>query len=147
MATQAAPATSVEVRRTIRAPQQRVFDAWTKPDEVKRWHSPGPSVVREADMDLRVGGAWSLLMHNAQGEDHWVRGVYREVDPPRRIVYTWGWDTPGRATNTVVTVEFHDRGGSTEVVVRHDGLATADDRERHTMGWEAGLGKLEAMFA
>lgn len=142
-ATSAIPA--IEVRRTIRAPQQRVFDAWTRAEEIKRWHAANTSAVLEASADLRVGGAWAVLMHNQLGEDHWVRGVYREIDPPRRLVYTWSWDTPGRAKDTLVTVEFIDRGNATEVVVRHEGLADQESRDRHTMGWEAGLANLDAM--
>ncbi len=149
MATAQSPAapTAVEVRRTIRAPRQRVFDAWTQAEELKRWHASTQSQPLDASTDLRVGGAWSLLMRNQLGEDHWVRGVYQEIDPPRRLVYTWGWDTPGRAKNTVVTVEFLARGDATEVVVRHEGLATQEDRDRHTMGWEAGLVHLEAALS
>src|SRR5262245_40600129 len=85
------PAPTLEVRRTIRAPRQRVFDAWTKAEELNRWHSPGPSTVDLAEVDLRVGGKWRIDMRGAGGEAWQVHGVYREIDPPRRLVYTWSW--------------------------------------------------------
>lgn len=137
----------LEVRRTIRAPQQRVFDAWTKAEELKRWHVGGATVITSASTDVRVGGAWSLLMRNQAGEDHWVRGEYREVDPPKRLVYTWNWDTPDRVKNTLVTVEFRAAGDATEVVVRHEGFADEMQRVMHEAGWNAGLANLASMFA
>ena len=83
------PNTVVEVRRVIRAPRQRVFEAWTKPEELKRWHAPGPMTVSLAEVDLRVGGRYRIHMVAPSGEEHRVVGTYREVDPPRRLTYSW----------------------------------------------------------
>ena len=89
MPTQAAAApTILELRRTIRAPRQRVFDAWTKPEELKRWHAPGPLTVDNAEADLRPGGKWRVLMRSPDGQIFDVSGVYREIDPPKKVVYT-----------------------------------------------------------
>ncbi len=141
--TTAATDTTVEVRRTIRAPRQRVFDAWTTPEDVKRWGAPGPVEVELSEIDLRVGGAYKLYMLGPDGSKHRAHGVYREVDAPRRLVYTWTWETEPDVVDTVVTVEFNDVGnGATEVVIRHDGLGTAKQRESHGQGWTGILEKL-----
>jgi len=109
---------TLEVRRTFRAPRQRVFDAWTKAEELKRWHSAGPTTVDATEVDLRVGGKWRVDMRSPEGRTYYVSGSYREIDPPNRLVYTWKWDTD--LDYSVVTVEFHDLGNATEIVLRHD---------------------------
>ena len=81
---------SIEVRRTIRAPRKRVFEAWTKKDEIVRWHAPGPLTVSLAEIDLRPGGAFRIHMRDPEGKNFCVSGVYHEVDPPRKVVYSWG---------------------------------------------------------
>ena len=142
----AAPS-GLEVRRTIRAPQQRVFDAWTKPEELKRWHAPGPLTVSLAEIDLREGGKYRIHMRAPDGTEHKVSGVYREVDPPRRVVYTWGWDGDHPVKNSVVTIEFHDLGNATEVVLKHGGFPPGEEQANHEKGWIGIMDKFEAQFA
>ena len=136
---------TLEVRRTIRAARQRVFDAWTKPEEMKKWSAPGPMVAPFAEIDLRVGGRFQVHMRGPDGAEHRVAGVYREIDPPKRLVYTWMWEAkPGE--DTLVTVEFIDLGDRTEVVLRHTGFPTAKERDNHETGWLGCMTKLEALF-
>ena len=135
----------VEVRRVIRAPRERVFQAWTTPEDVKRWSSPGPVEVVSSEIDLRVGGRYTLNMIAPDGGHHDAYGEYRVIDPPRRIVYTWSWVQEAEVRDTIVTVEFNDLGANgTEVVLRHEGLATAKQRESHGAGWTSILDKLAA---
>jgi uncharacterized protein YndB with AHSA1/START domain len=98
--------------------------------------------TRLAEIDLRVGGAYRIEMKGPDGSEFRVFGTYREIDPPRRLVYTWSSETSADVVDTLVTVEFHDRNGSTEVVLRHDGLPTEQSRARHTQGWNGSLLKL-----
>lgn len=133
----------LEVRRTIRAPRQRVFDAWTKTEELKAWHAPGPLTVSFAEIDLRPGGAYRIHMREPDGKEHCVSGVYREVDPPRKVSYTWGWDGDHPVKDSLVTLEFHERGTSTEVVLRHEGIIDDAERANHEKGWTAILDKFE----
>jgi uncharacterized protein YndB with AHSA1/START domain len=137
----------VEVRRTIHAPRQRVFDAWTKAEEIKAWHAPGPMTVSRADIDLRPGGAYRIHMVAPTGEEHRVVGTYREVDPPRRVVYTWQWETGIDQTVTTVSLDFIERGADTEVVLRHEGFSRDEARASHEQGWTAIMDKLAAHFA
>ena len=141
----AAPPT-LQVRRTIRAPRQRVFDAWTKAEEIRKFHAPGPLHVSLAEIDLRVGGKYRIVMVEPDGKVHGVSGVYREVDPPRKVVYTWGWDGDHPVKDSTVTIELFERGDSTEVVLTHSGIAHDEERGKHTHGWTAIMDKLEAHF-
>jgi uncharacterized protein YndB with AHSA1/START domain len=140
------PQPTLEVRRVIRAPRQRVFDAWTKADEIKKWHAPGPLSVTQADVDFRVGGAYRIHMTEPDGKEHRAVGVYREIDPPKKVVYTWTWENDGHVKDSVVTLEFLERGDSTEVVLRHDGLPNEKERTDHGHGWSAILDKLAAEY-
>ena len=146
MATRVAPVPTLEVRRTIRAPRQRVFDAWTKAEELKKFHAPGPMHVSVADIDLRVGGTYRIVMVDPNGKEFSVTGVYREVDPPRKLVYTWSHDWDSVVKNSLVTLEFLERGDATEVVLTH---VIADDKERasHTEGWTSIMDKLAAAYS
>ena len=137
---------TLQVRRTIRAPRQRVFDAWTKAEEVKKWHAPGPLHASLVEIDLRVGGHYHIVMVEPDGKEHSVSGAYREVDPPRKVVYTWSHDGDHAIKDTLITVEFLERGDSTEVVLTH---AIADDKERasHAQGWTSILEKLDAAYS
>ena len=146
MATETATATSLQVRRVIKAPRQRVFEAWTKPDELKRWHAPGRLTVSLAEIDARPGGKYRIHMQQPDGVEHKVSGVYREVDPPKRLVYTWGWDGNHPVKNSVVTIDFVERGNATEVILTHDGFPSTEERDDHEKGWTAILEKLEAAF-
>ena len=133
---------ALEVRRTFNAPRRRVFDAWTQADEIKKWAAPGAMTVAHAESDLRVGGKYRIHMRAPDGQEHRVFGVYRVVDPPKKVVYTWTWETAPDVTNTIVTVEFHERGKATEIVLRHEGLDTAEQRKRHEEGWVGCLDKV-----
>jgi uncharacterized protein YndB with AHSA1/START domain len=84
-------------------------------------------------------------MREPDGKEHRVSGVYREIDPPRKVVYTWGWDGDHPVKDSLVTVEFHEQGDATEVVLTH---AIAHDQERanHEKGWASIMDKLETHF-
>jgi uncharacterized protein YndB with AHSA1/START domain len=97
------------------------------------------------EVDLRVGGRYRIHMREPEGKEHRVVGVYREVDPPRRLVYTWTWETDPIVTDSIVTVEFNERGGSTEVVLRHEKLPTVEKRDGHNAGWVVCLEQLETV--
>jgi uncharacterized protein YndB with AHSA1/START domain len=134
--------TSLRIERSFDASPEEVFDAWTNPEVLKRWwavHPDGSTPI--ADVDLRVGGRYRLAMENPDGERHTVCGEYREVERPNRLVYTWQWelDSGEPAHISSVTVEFHERGDQTSVVLDHTGLPDIESRDRHAQGWSACL--------
>jgi uncharacterized protein YndB with AHSA1/START domain len=105
--------TTLCIRRTFPAGRDRVFRAWTNPQELKRWSAPSDEyAIPAVEVDLRVGGRYRIEMRSASGEPHCAFGVYREVRPPERLVYSWAWEDKPERGDTVVTVEFFERGAS-----------------------------------
>ena len=125
----------------------RVWRAWTEPERLKRWFTPAPWTTTECEIDLRPGGAYRIHMRAPDGTEHRVSGEYRVVDPPRKIVYPWGWDGDHPVKDSLGTIEFHERGAATEVVLTHSGITHELERANHGKGWTAILDKLEATYS
>ena len=95
---------------------------------------------------MRIGGRYHMVMKSPDGEEHDVSGVYREVVPQRKLVYTWAWkSTPER--ESLVTVELKQDGGGTLLTLTHEHFFDADARDRHQHGWEGSFGRLEQYLA
>ena len=141
----------IVVRQRVSASLETCFRAWTSAEHVERWWSPTPTArCTLCEIDLRVGGRYRIHMSDPANDLHCeVEGVFREVAPPRRIVYTWNASTnDGEVENTLVTVEFHARtDAETEVVVRHTGLPHAPIRDGHRDGWEKMLASYASYLA
>jgi len=134
--------TRLAIRRSYDAPVATVYAAWTDPQQMRDWMGPsdafGPSDVT---MDFRVGGRYRIVMHAANGETHRVGGVYRDIVPNRRLVYTWAWESsPER--ESLVTVEFRSAGQRTELVLTHERFADTEARDKHQHGWNGCLDRL-----
>ena len=139
--------TSLRLTRIIIAEPKAVFDAWTRPEQLNQWSAPEGMDVA-AEVDLRVGGRYRLRMTNADGEVFTATGEYREIEPSRRLSYTWSWEETGNDHyETLVTVEFHDRDGATEVVLTHELFPDAGIAGKHSEGWTSCLNRLEVVFA
>ena len=143
---QTAPVT-LRLTRSFAAPREKVFRAWTDPEALKQWAAPGDLTTPLAEVDLRVGGRYRIHMRTPDGTAHKVTGVYQTVDPPRRLVYTWFWENKPEQGDTLVTVEFHERGSATEVTLTHERFPSGDVRDRHEQGWMGCLEKLGALLA
>lgn len=142
MATAIDETTSLQVRRIYQAPVAAVYAAWTDPEQVNQWMAPSDDFGKtEAAIDLRVGGRYCIVMHGPDGEVHRVGGVYREVVPDRKLVYTWAWEsTPER--ESIVTIEFKPSGQGTELVLTHERFADTEARDKHQHGWNGCLERL-----
>jgi len=137
---------SLRLSRVIRADRQAVWDAWTRPEHMKKWSCPAPGGVQSVTSDFRVGGSFSIAMV-VDGSAYTAFGTYKEIDEPRRLVYTWDWrEGDHRVGETLVTVELEERDGSTEITLVHEGFATAEGRSGHEEGWGACLAHFEAIF-
>jgi uncharacterized protein YndB with AHSA1/START domain len=135
----------VDLTYVFDAPRDAVFRAWTDPEELKEWWGPGEFTTPHAEVDLRPGGGYVLVMQPPGGEPMRLAGTYRQVEPPERLVYTWRWETGNPDTmESVVTVEFHDLGERTEVVLTQEGFAPETPLEMYSVGWEGGFAKLAA---
>lgn len=120
---------------SIKAPADRVFDAFTQPAaRLVWWNLDGRFHTRQMDSDLRPGGTWAMRGTGPDGGPFTITGQYRIVDRPRLIVFTWLPDWQGDATESEVRVEFTEANGATHVRLTHSGLTT--DRSRHShRGW------------
>jgi uncharacterized protein YndB with AHSA1/START domain len=122
------------------APRERVFAAWTEPEQLEQWWGPGRFRTARADVDLRPGGRYELVLEPGAMR---VVGEFREVVAPERLVYTWQWVAGVPDTReSLVTVEFHDLGARTEVVLLHDRFAGPGPVDMYDAGWASGLAKL-----
>lgn len=146
MATQTATKPSLTIKRRLKAAPAKVFAAWTDPEKVKHWMGPGEVKLVSAECDLRVGGRYRWLMRAPSGEEHDVSGVYREIIPDRKLVFTWSWKTmPER--ESLVTVAIEPDGGGSLLTLMHEQFADEDARDRHNAGWTGALDKMERMLA
>jgi len=136
---------SLTLKRRLRALPAQVYSAWTEPEKVKRWFGPGDVEIVLAEFDTRVGGRYRIVGRSPDGEEHDVSGVFREVIPGERLVYTWAWrSTPER--QSLVTVEFRREGEGTLLTLRHEDFFDEPARDRHNAGWTGSLAKLERYF-
>jgi uncharacterized protein YndB with AHSA1/START domain len=140
------PIDGVAVKRMLRAPCARVFEAWTRSDLMARWFFPGEGWTVAASADLKVGGRYEVDMRDSEGARHRQFGEYREVVPVSRLVFTWNCPELGVA-NSVVTVELKDLGDRTELVLTHELPPDPKIRSGHEEGWIGCLGNLEKMLA
>jgi uncharacterized protein YndB with AHSA1/START domain len=140
--------TALRLERTFEAPPEAVYDAWTNPEVLRRWWAAAPDwSTPHVEADVRVGGRYRLSMQDPEAsEPHTVAGEYTEVRRPERLAYTWTWEgdpeSQRGSAGSLVTVDFHDEGGGTRVVVTHTGFAGEHVRAQHEHGWNACLDNL-----
>lgn len=147
----------LQLSRVIKAPRTRVYDAWTKPELMQSWFCPGNMIVPKAETDLRPGGSYRVEMQGSidacEGSPADVdmshkavaTGIYEKIVPNELLSFTWrgDWDA---SEVTLVTVEFRDVEGGTEVNLTHERFTSAESRNKHQHGWEGCLQKLEQFF-
>jgi uncharacterized protein YndB with AHSA1/START domain len=138
----------VQVTRTVAAPREEVFRAWTDRERLKQWFGPGEFTIPEAELDVRPGGAYLIVMQSPNGDRLRLKGAYREIEPPERLVFTWSWGLMwDGAPDSLVTIEFRPAGDATEVILTHGDFGSDDELAPYQGGWDSGLDKLERMFA
>jgi uncharacterized protein YndB with AHSA1/START domain len=142
--------TTLVIERTFRAPVERVFGAFTDPEVLKRWYAPVDGwTVPVSEVDLRVGGGYLLHLQPPGGAPLEERGVYREIVPNERLVYTVMLQRADGSyqESTVVTITFEQRGDETSVHVMEEGYSSREVRDRHFGGWTHMVGTLERILA
>ena len=135
--------------RVFDAPRELVFKAWTTREHLMAWSAPHGFTVTDAEGDLRPGGRWRSCMVAPDGSSYWLGGVYREIVPPERLVFTHIWDDqdgiPGE--ETVVSVTFEDVGGKTRLTLKQALFASIAARDGHSGGWNEALERLGGHLA
>jgi uncharacterized protein YndB with AHSA1/START domain len=135
----------LEIRRFIDAPRDRVYAAWTDPAQLREWFGPENVQTRNLVVEPRVAGKFRWAVINPEGEKMTVVGEYRELQPGRKIVFTWQFedDEDWENQESVVRVELSDCDGGTELRLIHEKLPGEASRDSHTRGWKSVLDKLE----
>jgi uncharacterized protein YndB with AHSA1/START domain len=137
---------SLTLKRRLNTTPEKVYAAWTDPEKIVKWFGPDSGKVTRADLDVRVGGRFVVVFFTEDGEEHHVSGVYREVVPDEKLVFTWAWrSTPER--ESLVTITVKPDGGGTLLTLLHEKFFDEAARDRHRYGWTGSLNKLERLFA
>ena len=148
MSEQTSDVAVLEITRTIHASRERVFAAWTQAEQIAQWFGPETCSVRDAEIDLRVGGAYRFKMSDGKHGEVEVAGVYKEIVEPEKLVFSWEWQTePLRASGvSEVTVVFVEKDESTEIQLRHVGLTSDELAADHQRGWSGCFDCLEKLI-
>ena len=97
---------SLTLKRRLNAPPQKVYAAWTDPKKILKWFGPDSGPVKDAAADVRAGGHYAITFSTEDGEEHHVSGVYREVVPEQKLVFTWAWrSTPERESLVTILIK------------------------------------------
>jgi len=140
--------TTLRVQRTYSAAPRQVYEAWTRPEVLKKWFAPSPQfTIPSMDVDARVGGRYRIVMQSPEGQQHIVVGEYIEMTPHSKLVFTWTWENdPDQATDTLVTIEITAKGDGAELTLTHERFRNAEVRGHHLQGWGALLDRLQGAF-
>jgi uncharacterized protein YndB with AHSA1/START domain len=136
---------TLRMERTFQAPIQAVFDAFTSPEVLKRWwHAGRDWETSVAEVDLRVGGEIRVVMRDPHEDvEYGGGGRYTEIDPPRRLAFTWFWDSDDTRTRQLIEVDFAEADGVTTVVFTHRNLWDEESVRSHEDGWGKAFDNLE----
>lgn len=131
-----ATAPELVITRVFDAPRRLVYQAWTDPAHLVRWHCPRGFTMPSSQADIRPGGAYRHCMRAPDGTDHWIQGVYHELVALERLVFTWIYEGEDPRNETTVTVTFADQpGGKTKLTLRQVGFLSTEGRDEVQGGW------------
>lgn len=143
---------TLRMQRDFKASPERLFDAFTDPKHVTGWWGPEGMTTPIVEMDLREGGKWRTTIVGSYegGEEgsYIASGVYKVIERPHRLVYSWGWVEDGqRGPDSTVDLTFTEIEGGTRLTIVHSVFETVEERDDHSGGWVSSLNCLEAYLA
>lgn len=144
------------ITRVFDAPPELVWKAWTEPEHFQRWWGPKDYTCPFCEMDFRVGGKYLNCMRSPEGQEYWSTGVYREIVPMERIVFTDCFaDEQGNVVpathygmssdfplEMLVSVTLEDQDGRTKMTLKHSGLPATPEGQGAQQGWNESFDKL-----
>jgi uncharacterized protein YndB with AHSA1/START domain len=135
---------TLRMERTFAAPAQRVFDAFTSEEVIRRWWHAAPDWdTPEVRVDPRVGGQVRVVMRDPHKDVRYGGGgEYVEIDPPRRLVFTWTWDDDREQVQQLIEIEFEESDGVTTMRFTHNDLWNDEAVASHEEGWNAAFDNL-----
>jgi uncharacterized protein YndB with AHSA1/START domain len=132
---------SVTIVRRIKAAPAKVWAAITQPELMMQWWGPDAGPTLSVVADVRPGGRFSVVFRLLNGDEHNPTGIYREVVPEKKLVFTW--DLPGAPEpESLVTFRLEPFDGGTELTLTHEHLPDEEARTSHEEGWSGLLDKL-----
>jgi uncharacterized protein YndB with AHSA1/START domain len=137
---------TLTIKEVLAAPLNRVYQAWTDVDHMKRWFAPGDMRVPEAVADVQPGGRYRIVMERTDGHQHIVAGEYREVVPNERLSFSWQWEGSDAITFVELRFKVID-ANTTELTLVHARFVTEDARDHHGQGWAGCLANLHRYIA
>jgi uncharacterized protein YndB with AHSA1/START domain len=138
-------ARSLVIKKLFAAPRDRLFAAWCRPELMTQWFFPAPGWRAVVAADVKPQGHWRIAMHDEAGGVHVQEGVYRAIEPVSRLVFTWSCVELGVA-DSVVTLELHERGALTELVLTRELPDDPKILREHEGGWDGCLASLGRFF-
>ncbi|NJM92610.1 MAG: SRPBCC domain-containing protein [Rhodospirillaceae bacterium] len=136
------------ITRTFDAPRALVFKAWSAAEHAVRWFGPKNFTCPHCKIDFRVGGAYRACIRSPEGKEYWMRGIYREIVEPERIVFTFSWEEDGeRGRENLITVTFAEQGGQTRMTFRQAFFESIEQRDSHNEGWSECFERLAQFLA
>ena len=146
---------SLVITRTFNAPVQKVWDAWTKPEECMKWWGPKDFTAPFCQNDLRIGGKYLNCMQGPDGTKFWSTGTYKEIELLKKLVLSDSFSDeqgnvisgavygmPDLPMEMEVTIAFEELDGLTKITLTHAGLPEGDMQEQTNAGWNESLDKL-----
>jgi uncharacterized protein YndB with AHSA1/START domain len=136
---------SLTLKRRLKAPAEKVYEAWTQPAQMMRWWGGNNEASRTAETDLKVGGRFKVGFKGDNGEQHDVTGIYKEIVPNRKLVFSWAWrTTPERESQ--VTIDIKPDSDGSILTLTHEQFFNEKARDDHARGWGFALDQLERLF-
>ena len=142
----------VVIKKIFSAPIELVFNAFVEPSQMMQWYSPENMTTPRAESDLREGGSYTVAMvyNDTPDQEVTVRGVYKEIEKPTKLRFSWQWD--GQEDETDVTVELRELSDSqTELTLTHGGFVDKEYQKGfamadHQKGWNSAFNKLDTLM-
>jgi uncharacterized protein YndB with AHSA1/START domain len=141
--------TTLRMERLIAAPPEILFALWMEPAQLAKWWAPDGYEASVDALEPFPGGRWRVVMRGADGRVVATSGVYRIVEPPRRLVFTWAWEgeNGARGHETEVNVNFEAVPGGTRLTLVQQRFDSTQARDGHGGGWSASLDRQARIVA
>jgi uncharacterized protein YndB with AHSA1/START domain len=139
--------TTLRLERLIPSPPELLFALFVEPAQLLRWWAPDGYEPSIDALDANPGGRWRTTMRRPDGGEIATSGIYRVVEPPRRLVFTWAWEDQcgARCHETEVMVSFEPVPGGTRLVLVQQRFESRPACDNHTRGWSASLDRIAAI--
>ena len=142
-----AEAIAIELAKDFDVPVERLFEAWTKEEELKKWWHPMGNNLRHCTNELKEGGAVAYDFETADGAPAFViNGTYKAVKVKEELVYTWNWALPTDAvqdSSFILSIRFESSNDGSRLHVKQENFQSEESVQPHKEGWEKSLADLE----